>query len=87
MSQIEEAIREHEERCELSINSRLVSWKWLITIVAGFLVTLITTAWSLSSSTTEAKVKLNQYEKRLIEVENTYKEMYKDIKFIRGKFE
>lgn len=83
MSQIEEAIREHEERCEVSINSRLVSWKWLITIVIGFLVTLITTAWSLASSTTEAKIRISDHEKRLSHIEG----IYDDIKFIRKKLE
>lgn len=83
MSQIEEAIREHEERCELSISSRLVSWKWLITIIAGFVVTLMTTAWALASATTETKIKIDNHEKRITKIET----IYDDIKFIRQKLE
>jgi hypothetical protein len=87
MSVIEDAVREHEERCNENIEKRLVSWKWLITVIAGFLVTLLTTAWTLASSTTESRVKINEHEKRITQVEDIYKGMREDIKFIRKQVE
>lgn len=91
MSQIEDAIRDHEERCNENIEKRLVSWKWLITTVASFVVILLTTAWCIASSSsqfkTETKIKLEEHEKRITKIEKVFDNIYEDIKYIRKKLE
>lgn len=83
MSQIEEAVRMHEEHCSGTINQRLVSWKWLVSIITGGVVTVITIVWCLASSTAEAKQNIRQHEKRITKIES----IYEDIKWIRKKLE
>ena len=91
MSQIEDAIREHEERCNTNIEERLVSWKWLITTIVGFVIVLLTTAWCVASSSsqfkTETKIKLEEHEKRIVKIENTLNFIYEDVRWVRKKLE
>lgn len=83
MNQIEEAIRQHEERCIINIDRRLVSWKWLISVMIGFLATLGSVTWVLASSATEMRIKISEHEKRLIKIED----IYDDVRYIRKVIE
>ena len=87
MSQIEEAIRDHERRCGSTIEKRLVPWTWMITIIISLILSIGGVSWFLSagyadvsSKTTGVIVKCDKFEKRLDKLET----MQKDITWIRN---
>jgi len=83
MSQVEESLREHEERCAEQLPNKFVTWKWLVSIIIGSVITLVTVSWCLSSSMAAVQHKIREHTKRIDKIE----EIYEDVKWIRKKLE
>lgn len=62
MNQIEKAILDHEEKCNINNERKFISWRWLVGITVGVIIILVTTAWSLSAGITSTKIKLVDHE-------------------------
>ena len=90
MGLIDTAIREHEERCNMLIEKRLVPWNWLIGIIIIILMSIGGISWSLSAGYEQVSniAKQNfrraeKFEKRLDKLEA----IQNDIKWIRSDLE
>lgn len=90
MTQIETAVREHEERCSENIEKRLVPWTWMIGIALTLLTSIGVVSWYLSAgySSINFKTEYNNEKciklgKRLDRIET----IQADVTWIRKKME
>ena len=90
MSQIDTAVREHEERCNESIEKRLVPWTWMIGIVVVLLSSIGGVSWFLSSGYSAVNFKAEYNNEKCIKIGkrlDKIETMQADVQWIRSSIE